>query len=150
MTGQYRQIALSLYTLSNSGLLNSAVAATILRSLLTQLAEDALVFFASIWTSHTIDITPALRITALKHALAFINAYKAQGHGIDFQMMVPALVIALQDENKEVRSAAVVLLKAVQGSIGKVEDVYALDTFYGSQSGKSYRMNLSAMEAEKI
>jgi U3 small nucleolar RNA-associated protein 10 len=67
-----------------------------------------------------------------------VNAYKSQGSGIDFQMMVPSLVIALQDESKDVRAAGVGLLKAVAGAKGKEGDVYAVDTFYGSQSSKSY------------
>jgi U3 small nucleolar RNA-associated protein 10 len=54
-------------------------------------------------------------------------------------MMIPALVIALQDASKEVRMTGVAVLKAVAANVGKKEgEVYAVDTFYGSQSSESF------------
>jgi U3 small nucleolar RNA-associated protein 10 len=125
--------------MSNSGRLHPALASSLLRSLLTQLSEEALTFLASVWTIKEVSATPALRVAALRHGLAFVNAYKVQTAGIDFQLVVPALVIALQDDSKAVRTAGVALLKAISGSGAKEGAVYAVDTFYGSQSSKFAR-----------
>lgn len=132
----YPILARQVYALANSGALPSIIAGTVLRNLLKQLSEDAPIFFTSIWTDPASSST--LRVTALRHISAFIAAYKSQSKGIDMQMIIPALLVALQDEVKEVRSAAVAVMKAVADS-GKHhgEEVYAVDSFYGKHSGMS-------------
>ncbi|WRT69783.1 uncharacterized protein IL334_006774 [Kwoniella shivajii] len=129
----YKALAKEIYHWSNTGLLPNSLAQNLLRSLLAQLGEDALLFFASIWTSRT---SVALRTASLRHALAFVSAYsgiKIQ-QGIDFQIMIPSVLIALQDEAKAVRSAAMAVLRAMASNAQSSENVYALDTVYGDKS----------------
>nr|XP_019009268.1 uncharacterized protein I206_05916 [Kwoniella pini CBS 10737]OCF48049.1 hypothetical protein I206_05916 [Kwoniella pini CBS 10737] len=129
----YKLIANEVYNWSNTGLLPKPLASSLLRSLFAQIGEDALLFFASIWTGQS---ESTLRTASLRHALAFVSAYsgvKGQ-QGIDFQIMLPSIVIALQDAEKQVRSAAVDLLKAMSENAQSSENIYALDTVYGDKS----------------
>lgn len=134
----YKTFAQQIYLWANIAILPANVAHFLLRSLLTQLGEEALLFFSSIWTSSTSPVP--LRISALKHALAFIHAYAtlptspaAQGQPVDFQVVLPQILIALQDSDKDVRRVAVDVLRSVEGGEG-MGDVYALDTIYGDRS----------------
>ncbi|KAK8849743.1 hypothetical protein IAR55_005078 [Kwoniella newhampshirensis] len=122
-----------IYLWANAGLLPASVSSTLLRSLLTQLGEDALLFFASLWTS-TSSVT--LRTASLRHATAFISAcsgVKSQ-QGVDFQILIPAILIALRDGEQVVRQAGVKVLKAMSGETEGSATIYALDTIYGDRS----------------
>lgn len=127
----FKSFTHSIYRYANSDYLHPAFAKILLRSLLTQLGEDALIFFASVWTSIT---SGSLKTAALRHATAFVKAYTS---GTDFQLVLPCLLIAFQDRDKIVRDAAKGLLRAVMGSIqGQPSSFYALDTFYGPRSSE--------------
>ncbi|WVR07984.1 hypothetical protein IAU60_005027 [Kwoniella sp. DSM 27419] len=131
--GSFKTLAHEIYHWSNNGVLPPSLSQALLRSLFAQLGEDALLFLASVWTGRG---PAALRTAALRHAFAFVSAYsgvKTQ-QGVDFQIMVPSLLIALQDAEKSVRSAAVDVLKCVSESALTSENVYALDTIYGERS----------------
>lgn len=146
----YKTFAQQIYLWANTVILPANVAQSLLRSLLTQLGEEALLFLSSVWTCST---SPApLRTSALKHALAFIHAYAtlptspaAQGQPVDFQVILPQILIALQDSDKDVRRVAVDVLRSVEGGEG-MGDVYALDTVYGYRSGKLVLRHLSLWE----
>ncbi|GMK56611.1 hypothetical protein CspeluHIS016_0304510 [Cutaneotrichosporon spelunceum] len=130
--GQTCAIAQALYRWANSSNLSAAVAKHLLHSVFTQLGEDVLVFLASVWTS-PVTIS-ALRIAALRHAEAFVKAY-ASAKSTDFQLIIPAILIALQDDAKPVRQAAAVVLRAVSATPQSSNaDIYALESIYGSRS----------------
>lgn len=130
---QARRVAHSLYRWANSASLAPSVAKSLLQSVLSQLGEDALVFFASIWTNAA---DSGLRVAALRHAAAFIKAYQdTDKKKTDFQLIVPALLIALQDPLREVRAAAAAILKSVSESpTSGSSDIYGLETIYGQRS----------------
>jgi U3 small nucleolar RNA-associated protein 10 len=126
-----------LYALVNSNHLPPSLSRVLLRSLFTQLNEDALPFLAS--TYATPSLSSALRIVALRHATAFVSAHASseEGKAVDFQMVLPSLLVAMQDSNQDVREAGVGVLKAIGGLIRiGTGEIFALDTFYGSQSRK--------------
>ena len=126
-----------LYALVNSNYLPPTLSRVLLRSLLTQLNEDALPFLASVYASPS--LSSALRIAALRHATAFVSAHASaeEGKAVDFQMVLPSLLVAMQDSNQDVREAGLGVLKAVGGLIRiGTGEIFALDTFYGSQSRK--------------
>nr|XP_019043454.1 hypothetical protein I302_08031 [Kwoniella bestiolae CBS 10118]OCF22384.1 hypothetical protein I302_08031 [Kwoniella bestiolae CBS 10118] len=129
----YKPFAQEVYQWTNTGTLPTPLAQNLLRSLFAQLGEDALLFFASIWTSQS---SAALRTASLRHALAFVSAYSGMKtqQGIDFQIMVPSVLFALQDPEKAVRSAAVDLIKAMTANAQSSENIYALDSVYGDRS----------------
>lgn len=130
---QTRRVAHSLYRWANSASLSASVARNLLQSVLSQLGEDALIFFASVWTDAA---DSGLRVAALRHAAAFIKAYQgADKKKTDFQLIVPALLIALQDTSKEVRAAAAAILKSISESpTSGSSDIYGLETIYGQRS----------------
>lgn len=130
---QARRVAHSLYRWANSASLAASVAKSLLQSVLSQLGEDALVFFASVWTDAT---DSGLRVAALRHAAAFIMAYQgADKKKTDFQLVIPALLIALQDASKEVRAAAAAILKSISETpTSGSSDIYGLESIYGQRS----------------
>ena len=132
-TFAYKTLAEDLYIWSNSSILPLDLSKALLRSLFAQLGQDALVFFASVWTS----TRPAgLRASALKHALAYIRAHSDLQGGIDFQSIIPAILIALQDGDKSVRTSGVAVLQAVLDVSKSSDNVYSLDTIYGDRSSE--------------
>ncbi|TYJ57970.1 U3 small nucleolar RNA-associated protein 10 [Cryptococcus floricola] len=134
----YKSLAYQIYLWANTAVLPAPIAQSLLRSLLTQLGEDALLFFASVWTSPSALFPSGLRTSALRHALAFIRAYAAlpatpSNPPVDFQVILPQVLIALQDSERQVRQAAVDVLKGISGGEA-MGDVYALDVVYGERS----------------
>ena len=112
----------------------------LLRYLFAQLGEDALLFLASIWTSSSTETGTALRLASLRHATAFVRAHTGidADQRTDFQLVVPAVLVAISNDEKVVREAATVLLKAITSAVhGGSSNVYALDAIYGPQSSKS-------------
>ena len=129
----FKTFALLAYVWMNSDSLPSALATKWLQSLFTQLGQETLIFLASIWAYHR---HPAIRTASLSHATAFIRAH-SKGEGIDFQFVIPAMLIALQDEDKLVRQTAAGLLRSlVSLERTSVSEVYGLDTFYGDRSSQ--------------
>ena len=134
----YARFASKIYAIANSTFLRASLATDLLRSLLTQLGSDALLFFASVWSAPASSTTPYLRVAALKHAAAFLRAHASIKDKADFQLILPALLLALRNEDKEVRTAAVSVLQVV-ATVKESEDVYALDGIYGDRSSKYCR-----------
>ncbi|KAL7425209.1 snoRNA-binding rRNA-processing protein utp10 [Cryptotrichosporon argae] len=120
-------VALALYRWANSARLSPAAGRAVLQATLAQVGSDALVFLASVWTG---DADAAIRSAALEHAAAFVAA--ARGTKTDFQVMVPAVLVGLQDADKGVRQAAVALLRAIAADAG--DEIYAIDSVYGARS----------------
>lgn len=127
----YKTLTSSLYAHANSDTLPPALARSLLRSILASLREDALVFFASIWTDEK-QHAP-LQVAALRHATAFVKSYAM---GTDFQMDMPSILVAFTSTHRAVRDAAIGLMKVVNRSASdETKSYYAIDTFYGKQSG---------------
>lgn len=133
---QYASVARSTYALCHSNVLPSELASAMLRSLFIQLGDQSLLFLASTWASTR--LFTGLKLAALRHALAFIRAHAEDGEvkDVDFQVMVPALLVALQDAERSVREAGVSVLKAIAAGRPGGGEIYALDTVYGARSGK--------------
>lgn len=130
--GQARAVAQALYRWANSANLSAAVAKHLLHSVFAQLGEDVLVFLASVWTNPAAVST--LRVASLRHAEAFVKAYTG-AKATDFQLILPATLIALQDESKPVRQVAASLLRGISATPqSSSADIYALESIYGSRS----------------
>lgn len=128
----HKTLTTLLYGHANSDTLPPPLAKNLLRSLLATLREDALVFFASIWTDAAQH--SALQVAALRHATAFVRSYSV---GTDFQMALPSVLVAFTSAHKAVRDAAIGLMKVINRSASEETKIYyAIDTFYGKQSGE--------------
>jgi len=131
-------LATTLYRHANSDVLPPTLAKSLLRSLLGSLREDALVFFASIWTD--VNQVTGLKIAALRHATAFVKSYAL---GTDFQMVLPSILVAFTSSSGGIREAAVALLKVVNRSASnETKSYYAIDTFYAESTGKCHQSHL--------
>lgn len=111
---------------------------SLLHILFVNLKSDALVFLAGVWTSESpmlID-NSFLHEIALRHAAAFLEAHVLEDDGVDFQTIVPALLIALQGAIGSVREAAVECLSRIRLiSEKKLKNVYKFDIIYGDAKG---------------
>ncbi|KAI0031465.1 hypothetical protein K488DRAFT_52013 [Vararia minispora EC-137] len=134
----YVRLLRAVYALMNAAQLPSALMTHTLRSLFSSLGKDTLAFLAGTWllNDQTEPLHGRLRHTSLAHAYAFLAAHEYTDHTVDFQTIVPALLVALQDNDALVRQAAAhcvaALDKVCQAS--QVSAVYAFDTVYGEAS----------------
>ncbi|TFK71529.1 hypothetical protein BDN72DRAFT_432062 [Pluteus cervinus] len=159
---QYVQLIRSIYRVVNTGLNVPALMTSILGTMFISLKDDALTFLAGFWASNTLISGPnnqkvdlssnesdsgrfglgeygeLLRYVALKHGVAFLNAHLSNdasggvSTGLDFQTIVPALIVALQSAEGRCREAAVECLKLLrQAAEKKFSAVYKFDVVYG-------------------
>jgi U3 small nucleolar RNA-associated protein 10 len=125
----------SIYKLTNSSSSLSVIPASLLRAQFIHLADDALAFLAGLWLS---EEDAWLRRTALSHAFAFIAAHEATENIIDFQTVLPALLVALGDPDRGVRHQAseCVRLLARLSKARQASGVYAFDAIYEKSSSE--------------
>lgn len=113
----------------------SVIPASLLRAQFIRLADDALAFLVGVWLS---EEDARLRRTALSHAFAFIAAHETTENTIDFQTVLPALLVALGDSDRAVRHQAseCVQLLARLSKAKQASGVYAFDSIYDKSSSK--------------
>ncbi|KAL0575096.1 snoRNA-binding rRNA-processing protein utp10 [Marasmius crinis-equi] len=149
----YAELVRKVYKISNS--LAPSLRRHILCKLFASLKGDAMLFFAGIFASDCYSseqdgvVKFQLKESALHHASAFVEAADdSEEKGIDFQTVLPCLLVALQNQSAEVRRAATVLLTRVKKTTErKFGSVYAFDVVYGnSESEIQY---LSQEESKK-
>ncbi|GAA5839039.1 hypothetical protein JCM9279_002573 [Rhodotorula babjevae] len=143
----YRDLCLAAYGLAHAhsaSPASNALAASILETLFGALVtDDALAFLASIYAAPASTVSVELRLAALRDAAAFVEVLAAataspKGKLVDWQVVVPSLVVALADGDKRVRAEALRALDAVRltlsaksPSAAKVGVVHGRDKFYG-------------------
>ena len=125
----------SLYKLTNSSSSLPVIPASLLRVQFIHLASDALLFLVGVWLS---EEDAQLRRIALSHAFAFIAAYDSTETIIDFQTVLPALLVALGDSDRGVRHQAseCVHLIARLSKAKQASGVYAFDAVYEKSTSK--------------
>jgi len=125
--------------LNNSGSIPS-LALGLLQILFSSLGSDVLAFLAGIWVSamETTAKFHPFQSLALLQATAFLEAHVQEGDGVDFQTILPALLVALRAANSQSRLAAVECVKRLRVIAGsKLTQVYKFDVIYGKSSRKS-------------
>ncbi|KAJ8454332.1 hypothetical protein ONZ45_g19349 [Pleurotus djamor] len=131
----------SIYHLAN---LYVPVAFTIhiLSLLFINLDEQSLAFLASIWLLEPAlgadkDRYNQLRLAALRHGAAFLEAHQDDPSPVDFQTILPSLLIATQSSNLNVRRAAVDCIIVLSKSTARpFTSIYAMDWIYGKETDK--------------
>jgi U3 small nucleolar RNA-associated protein 10 len=106
----------------------------------SNLNTDALVFLAGVWTSepalNSKHTHTSLQEISLRHAAAFLEAHVLENDGVDFQTIIPALLVALQNHANGVREIAVECLNRIRLiSERKLKSVYKFDVVYGDVKG---------------
>ncbi|KAF7326662.1 U3 small nucleolar RNA-associated protein 10 [Mycena venus] len=126
----------AVYKLANSSASVPLITVGLLSELFVHLKDDALAFLAGLWTT-CLDSMPELCVMALRHALAFLQAHDSEADGVDFQTILPALVICLQSTDASTRAAALGCI-AVQRNLTqqRFSTVYAFDAIYGDNEAK--------------
>eukprot|EP00842_Homolaphlyctis_polyrhiza_P006942 jgi/Hompol1/837/HPOL_000755-RA len=108
-------------------------------------------FAAYLWTESAV---PQIRLVGLMLASKIVTAPNSQT--IDFQLLLPSLVVALSDDDRTVRQAAAQVVADIQkilaklasaGTKSKQEAIYGYDTFYGSASSQIVYLTASTAAA---
>jgi U3 small nucleolar RNA-associated protein 10 len=112
------------------------IPSSLLRAQFIHLADDALAFLAGVWSS---EEDGRLRRIALSHAFAFVAAYEVTETIIDFQTVLPALLVAFGDPDRGVRHQAseCVQLIARLSKAKQASGVYAFDAIYEKSTSKA-------------
>ncbi|KAJ9477870.1 U3 small nucleolar RNA-associated protein 10 [Pseudozyma hubeiensis] len=138
----------SLYSVVNISPLPSSLAKLLLQIMLHKLRDSSLPFLASIWTNTSVPYSLAIRLSALRHADAYLRALVQsipQQEPKDFQVVVPLLLTALADAEASIRLAAVSCLESIlaickhaadlaKASKKKAKelDIFAYESFHGA------------------
>jgi len=127
----YVELMRSIYTVANSAM--APLSTHLLGALFTNFKDDALAFLAGIWTNHPDN---EVRVTALRHAAAFLESHISEEQSIDFQTVLPSLFVALHALDVRGKEAALECLsRLVSLTDTKFSTVYGFDTIYGEGSG---------------
>lgn len=123
-----------LYQLINNSTSLPNLTTSLLGELFSKAQDESLAFLAGIWSGPSlgVDEDDQLRTVALHHAAAFLEAYVARDEGIDFQTIVPALLVALQSSEAHRRKAALgCFVPLLQLAEKRFTTVYKFDIIYG-------------------
>ncbi|KAJ6578862.1 hypothetical protein DFH09DRAFT_980162 [Mycena vulgaris] len=134
----YVTLMRTVYKLANSSAVVPVLSVGLLRELFINLKDDALSFLAGLWaTSLDSAADTSLCIVALRHAAAFLEAHREEADGVDFQTILPSLIICLQSNDSETRAAALDCI-SLQRSLAeqRFSAVYAFDAIYGERESQ--------------
>jgi U3 small nucleolar RNA-associated protein 10 len=122
---RYVYLMRSIYRLANASSNMPILATTILQILFVSLKGDAPAFLAGIWATGGKE---DFKESSLLHAAAFI----LEDDGIDFQTILPTLVVTLQNPDQQVYQGALACISRVRILAGrKLSLVYRFDAIYG-------------------
>lgn len=144
----YRDLCLAAYRVAHAhsaSPASNALAASLLETLFGALVtDDALAFLASMYAAPARAVSVELRLAALRDAAVFVEVLATataapKGKLVDWQVVIPSLVVALADGDKRLRVEALKVLEAVRhtlspaksASAAKVGVVHGRDKFYG-------------------
>ncbi|RPD60690.1 hypothetical protein L227DRAFT_501246 [Lentinus tigrinus ALCF2SS1-6] len=132
---RYIQLLRAVYRLSNSSASLPLLSTYLLRTLFMNLGDDALAFLAGVWLTAEED---HIQYAALRHACAFLEAHVATQRTVDFQTVLPAMLVMLQSADPGVRDGAIRCIAVIVklSNSKEAEAVYAFDAIYGSDSAK--------------
>ncbi|KAJ2747982.1 snoRNA-binding rRNA-processing protein utp10 [Coemansia sp. BCRC 34301] len=136
---RYRSLLRSAYEsiVSRAGKLSSSDGILIGRVLGLGMGDEWAQFLASEWVSESAGVLAKSRSLISFQALV---RHRAAAEKIDYQTVLPAVVVALGDSDARVRGAAVACIKALYtlysalGSDKKQQTIYRYDAFYGAGS----------------
>ncbi|KAF8901036.1 armadillo-type protein [Gymnopilus junonius] len=128
----YVSLARSIYQLANASTSVPVLSTTILQILFATLNGDALAFLAGIWTIDNTYNFKDSRSISLLHAAAFLEAHILEDDGVDFQTILPALLVALQSPDPQISLGALECISRVRILADrKLSSVYKFDVIYG-------------------
>ncbi|KAF4611649.1 hypothetical protein D9613_003824 [Agrocybe pediades] len=127
---RYVNLIRSIYRLANASASVPVLATTLLQILFASLKGDSLAFLAGLWSNGDAGDSPDS--ISLLHAAAFLEAHIQENDGVDFQTIIPALLVALQSTDARTCQGAIECLARIRLlSERKLSSVYRFDTIYG-------------------
>lgn len=134
---QYIYLMREVYKLGNISTTLPILASNLLQTLFVNLKSDALAFLAGIWCTVK-SIRDDLRSVALLHAAAFLEAHLLEDDGLDFQTILPSLLVPLQCHDLQTRQGALECISRLRLLANrKLVAVYRFDTVYGQSDRKT-------------
>ncbi|CAA7262090.1 unnamed protein product [Cyclocybe aegerita] len=129
---RYVRLMRSIYRLANASTTLPVLSSAILQLLFISLQDGALAFLAGIWTAPaTDDLKESIGISLL-HAAAFLEAHIQEDDGIDFQTILPAVLVALQSSDAQVREGGLECISRIRILNERwLSSIYQFDVIYG-------------------
>ena len=127
----YVHLMRTIYHLANVSTTLPVLSSRLLQALFVNFKEDALIFLAGIWSTSDAEVLKESRRIALLHAAAFLEAHILEDDGIDFQTILPPLLVALQGDALICQGALECISRIRILSDRKLSSVYRFDTVYG-------------------
>lgn len=134
-------LARSLYRLSNSTSSQPLVSTLIIQGLFGTIGNEALQFLAGIWlTAENYAAFSPAQFAALRHATAYLEAHYSAQRFMDFQLILPALLVTLTHGDRRIREAGLESITALfrLSQANKPSSIYAFDAIYGPNSGRMF------------
>ncbi|KAJ7630018.1 hypothetical protein DFH06DRAFT_704991 [Mycena polygramma] len=142
----YVKLMRAVYKLSNSTSVVPLLTIGLLSELFSHLKDDALAFLAGVWTT-CLESAADICVVALRHAAAFLEAHKEEADGVDFQTILPALIICLPSTDPEIRTAALDCISIQRDlTVQRFTTVYAFDAIYGDSEAKLQYLSQSDLK----
>ncbi|KAJ7222324.1 hypothetical protein GGX14DRAFT_663256 [Mycena pura] len=134
----YVRLMRIVYKVANSSARVPLLTIGLMSELFMNLKDDALAFLAGIWTTCLESAAENnICVVALRHAAAFLNAHKLEADGVDFQTILPSLIMCLQSTELETRVAAFDCISLLRDMAEQpFSTVYAFDTIYGESEAQ--------------
>ncbi|KAF9526013.1 hypothetical protein CPB83DRAFT_877003 [Crepidotus variabilis] len=128
----YVSVVRSVYDLANASTSLPILSSALLQLLFLNLQDNALAFLAGMWLAGAQGDFKNSTIISLLHAAAFLEAHVLEDDGVDFQTILPSLLVALQSSNEQVSRGALECISRVRILAGKsLTSVYQFDVIYG-------------------
>lgn len=126
----------SVYQLANASTSIPILSSVILQLLFLSLKDQSLAFLAGIWTSREEGLR-YLKTVALLHAVAFLEAHTLEDDGMDFQTILPSILVALLDSDDQLSQAAFECISRIWVLAERpLHSVYEFDVIYGPSDSK--------------
>jgi U3 small nucleolar RNA-associated protein 10 len=138
---RYLSLMHAVYKFANSFASLPILTTNVIRALFLKLQEDSLVFLAGIVArSYEVKEDKAMCVAALRHAASFLAAQPS----VDFQTILPSLIVAISGADCSIRATAVDCITTMARDDNDLNAVYGFDTVYGEHSG-TYRHFISSL-----
>lgn len=128
----------TVYYIASTSSLSPVIATGLLQVLFMNLKDDTLAFLAGIWSgARRAEDNEQLQALALLHASVFLQAHIDDNDGVDYQTIVPLLLIGLSNPSGLVRQAAIKCVVQLQVLAERqLLTVYKFDGIYGVTESK--------------
>lgn len=128
---RYVSLKRTIYKVANSSASLPLLSTSIISSLFLSLKDDALVFLAGI-VAHSFEVKAnrGMCVAALRHAASFMTAQP----NVDFQAVLPSLIVAMMGADVDIREAALECVSIMAKNHKELTVVYGFDALYGESS----------------